>query len=172
MDARRLIAVPVAALAATLLVGAIIDSGQSARMARASGPAQVAIPADSSLAAEARRVRQALDSAARCSGEAFCGPEATAARVRREADSISTWPTDRRFQRVRDTLRTELRAQAAVLDQRAADAVDDRSTYASRARLRALENRLDAARIDAAGAQRAAGLMSRAAFEALVDELR
>ncbi len=171
MHARRLIAVPVVALTAALLVGAIIDSGQRARMARDAGPTPVTIPTDPSLAAEARRVRQALDSVARCSGAASCTTEATAARLRLEADSISTWPTDRRFQRVRDTLRTQLRAQAAVLDQRAADAVDGRSTYASRARLRALEARLDTATLDAIRAQRAAELITRATFDALFDEL-
>jgi hypothetical protein len=172
MDARRLIAVPVVALTAALLVGAIIDSGQRARMARAAGPEQLAIPADPSLTAEARRIRQAADAAARCSSEASCSYEATAARVRREADAIDGWPIDRRFQHVRDTLRAQLLAEAAVLDQRAADAVDGRSTYATRARLRSLEQRHDAAILDAARAQRAAGLMTRPAYDALVDEVR
>lgn len=172
MHARRLIAVPIVALAASLLVGAIIESGHRARMSRTAGPAQAALPADPSLAAEARRVREAADSAARCSSAASCSQEATVARVRHAAAAIDGWPVDRRFTIVRQSLRTQLLAQATVLDQRAADAVDGQSTYASRASVRTLERRLDAATINSARAQRAAGLITRAAFDALVDELQ
>lgn len=172
MHARRLIVVPVVALAATLFVGAVIDSGERARMARAVGPGELTIPADPTLTDETRRIRQATDAATRCSSAASCTPEASAARVRREAEAITSWPEDRRLQLVRDTLRTQLLAQALVLDHRAADALDGRTTYATRARLRELEARHVDAILAAARAQRAAGLMTRPAYDALVDEVR
>ncbi|MCW2921798.1 MAG: hypothetical protein JWL76_1672 [Thermoleophilia bacterium] len=171
MLSRRLILAPVIALGAMVLVGAIIDSGERARMARADGLTQLSVPADPALATEARRVRQAATAAERCSGTAACTAEVTSARVRDAAHEIDRWPADRRFQLVRATLRTQLLTQAALIEQRTASDVDGRSTYATRARLRDLEHQLDDATLDAARAQRSAGLLSRAAFDALVEDL-
>lgn len=170
MLARRLILAPVAALGAMLLVGAIIDSGEQARIARSTGPTQLAVPADPALAAEARRVHQAEGAAARCSGAAACTAEVTSARVRDAALEIDRWPQDRRFRIVRSSLRTQLLTQAMLIDQRAASDLDGRETYATRVRLRGLEQELDQAIMAAARAQRSAGLMSPTAFLAVVDE--
>ena len=172
MHARRLIAAPLIALVATMFVGAVIDSGQRARMTRAAGPVPLAVPEDPVRTVEAGRIQSAIEAGARCTGAASCTPEASAARVRGTAVELGTWAYDRRFQHVRASLQAQLLAQANVFDLRAAIAVDGRTSTTERARHQFLERRLDDATLEAARAQRAAGLISRAAYDAIVDELR
>ncbi len=166
MHARRLIAVPVAALAAVLLVGAVIDAGARSRETRAAADTAAAQIDDPAVAVEARRVREALAAADRCTGPADCTTSGAAARVRHAADAVAGWSWDQRFTNVRTTLRAQLLAQAALLEQRRVlEARSDEPTTADRARLEELEQRLDHAARATTIAQRSAGLIDRVAYD-------
>jgi hypothetical protein len=174
MHARRIIFFPLLAVLAVLLVGAVIDAGRAARTARAAGGpgSGASTPADPALTAESERIQLVLAAARDCSGSETCSAEATAARIRRAAARIDTWPYDRRFQQVRSTLREQLLLDAVLLDARSLHARSNGGGAVQRARLEQLERRAADAAITAARAQRAAGLIDRAAYDARVDELR
>ena len=172
MHARRLILAPVVALAAVALVGAIIDSGQRARLADRIEVTAGVTATDPGLDAEARRVRDAIASARQCSPlGGGCSTEVVAARLRRTAGDVGRWRYEHRFRAVRETLRIQLLLEADVLDQRAANEVDGHTTFRERARLDELEERRDDAALASARAQREAHLVDRATYDALVEDL-
>lgn len=150
MPLRRLVTAPVVALVATLLVGAVIDSGQRTRASQLRVP--VPVTDDVELAAERLRIAATLRAAGSCARGRGCASSEDAAMLRAAARRIELWPAAARFEPARTSLQAQLTAEAAVLDQRAAMAVDhavssreqERLAQLERAALRASRRALDA----------------------------
>lgn len=171
MLARRLIVAPAVALLALLLVGAVIDAGKRSRVGLTTH-SMVQLPTDdTTLIAEAQRIRRAAGTAARCNSTATCTPQATAARIRQAASDIRSWGSDQRFARVRATLRDQLLADAALREHRATVDLDHVTSPSEWTRTRNLEDQLRRAELHAVRAQHAAGLIDRATLDARVREL-
>lgn len=159
MHARRLVAAPAVALVAVLFVGAVIDAGQRSRAREVRSPTPVA--EDPTISAEQLRVTEALRSATACAGALECGPGPAASRLRGAARRIDRWPPDGRYHAARDALQLQLEARAAVLEQRAAMAVDGATSERERERLAQLERGAVQAGRRSIDVRLAVGLLSR-----------
>lgn len=169
MLSRRLIAAPVVAFVATVLVAAVIDTGQRTRAEAVGGPVRAITDPD--VRAELSRIDDAMRAEARCVGRVECDESRAGSRVRSAASDIERWPVDSRFQGARQALANQLDARAAVLDQRAMAARDGRTSPAEAKRLDALTDAWRSARRATADAQLASGLIDRAEHRQVLADL-
>ncbi len=137
MQFRRLVIVaPLAALAGTALIAAVIASGQRSIEQAAGGSTKRFEQPD--LVRELARVDAARHATIACVGAIECDALNAADRVRAAATSIERWPSDNRFVASRAALRAELDARTALLLETAAARADGTIDGSER---RALEQR-------------------------------